>query len=441
MAFVDRRCRRNVEEREHRAQASGLRTPSRRAVAQTAVLRRHARAVAVRRNDDRISSCLRQVSGSVDTADVRQDRVVQDQRGIGSGASENRVVRHIAVVAHTDVPIGIHRHAGPGGVLIKLRHQRDQILLRLQTRARTRDFHVERAICPDHVVRQKRHRQRSAQTIGARSQGVSRVAVVEARRADHRRRQRLHQVRRIDHRHQARRLRNVRRIWIQAQRVLGILRVGRRHAEGRRRSRVDRAQRLEQHAGRGGRVIGHDGVVHHGRLQRVFDRHARTIPARHVVRDDVIGNGYSIPLGRIHGKRTHLGTIDLLQAQSAAAAALGAVTHNQVRVDNQPLTRSIADARRAILVGKGPAFLAVGKGAIRVRTNDCNTTTVRGQGRVHALVKENPVVRDAAVPARAAVRQGSAVASAQVAGDPVVVNDVVVRASADGDTAGTRGRA
>src|SRR5437667_10134880 len=57
------------------------------------------------------------------------------------------------------------------------------------------------------------------------------------------------------------------------------------------------------------------------------------------------------------------------------------------------------------------------------------------------LVKENPIVRDGAVVAEADVHNTAAVARAQVAADPVVVELIIVGTGAEADTAGRRGRA
>ena len=52
----------------------------------------------------------------------------------------------------------------------------------------------------------------------------------------------------------------------------------------------------------------------------------------------------------------NFGAVHRLQPQAAAAAALGAVAHDQVGVDHQPRAGAIAQARRTIDVGRGTAL-------------------------------------------------------------------------------------
>ena len=323
------------------------------------------------------------------------------------------------------------------GRLVQLRRQRDDVLLRLITAPRADDIDTEGAVLPEHVVRHRRLGQPAA--VGIDQEYPPRVT--EARRAHHEPRQRLDQVRRVGHRHQTRRLRTVRRVGDQAQRVLRVQWVRRRGAARRRRRGIDRAQCLEQHARGRGRVVGRHRIVDERHLQRVLHRHATAVPSRHVVGDDVVGDGHAIPLRVEQWERTHLGAVQLLQAQAAATAALGAVTHDEVRVDHKALADTVTDPWRAIDVDNGAALQAVGQNAIVVGTGDGQAAAVGRQGRVDALVEEDPVVGDRAVEGHAGVHHAGPVAAAQVAGDPVVIDRVVVGTGTDRNPARARRRA
>ena len=113
-------------------------------------------------------------------------------------------------------------------------------------------------------------------------------------------------------------------------------------------TRQRREQRREEHSGRGGGVVGNHRVVDQIGRKRVKERDAASVPARHVVGDDVVGYANRIPRsqqleGRLRrvsgdtrpprsvenagavGEVQHIGSIDVLQSEAAAAAAVGGV--------------------------------------------------------------------------------------------------------------------
>ena len=70
--------------------------------------------------------------------------------------------------------------------------------------------------------------------------------------------------------------------------------------------------------------------------------------------------------------------------------------------------------------------------------HDQQTAAVAGRRWVGALVEQNRVVLDAAIPDESQLRNASAITGAQVAAHPVVVELVVVGAGAEGDAARSR---
>ena len=91
--------------------------------------------------------------------------------------------------------------------------------------------------------------------------------------------------------------------------------------------------------------------------------------------------------------------------------------------------------RHAVRVGRRAA------GRIDVGSaHDEHAAAVGRDGRVHALVEQERVVLDVTVVDEAQVAEAAAVAGAQVAAHPVVVELVVVGAGADADTARARRR-
>ena len=73
---------------------------------------------------------------------------------------------------------------------------------------------------------------------------------------------------------------------------------------------------------------------------------------------------------------------------------------------------------------------------IRIRSaHDEEAAAVAGRGWVGSLVKQDRIVLDAGVPDKAKLGNSGAVTGAQVPAHPVVVELVVVGASAEGDAA------
>ena len=66
------------------------------------------------------------------------------------------------------------------------------------------------------------------------------------------------------------------------------------------------------------------------------------IPSGHVVGDNVVGQRYVIPLSRSQREGDDFRSVDVLQADAAAAAAFRCVAHDQVGVDQQPRPCAIA---------------------------------------------------------------------------------------------------
>ena len=396
----------------------------------------------------------------------RLERVAgRDRRRIEVQVVAGRVHRRIH--AHAQIPVQLlrrtvdRRQRALVGALARvglrhLRQQRDDVLvrvvrtnlaaIRVRRRARDRvagridDLDVERAVLPEQVVDDVRQAHEDATAILQRCGRIRRVTVAVAGRAIHVPGQLRHDVRRVLHRHEAGRLRDVRPIRLQAVRVLRLIRIRRRQAPRRRRGRVDRAQRLEEHARGRGRVVRGHGVVHELRLERVLQRHATAVPAGDIVHDDVVGHRDVVPVVRRLLERHHFRAVGLAHAQAAARAVLGAVAEDQVRVDHEARTRAVANARRAVEVGGATALHAAGERAIFLRAHDDDAAAVDGQRRVVGLVEQHEVVVDLAVEADAHVRDAATVARGQVGRDPVVVDLVEVRPRADRDAACTRRR-
>src|SRR6185295_4354512 len=128
---------------------------------------------------------------------------------------------------------------------------------------------------------------------------------------------------------------------------------------------------------------------------------------------------------------------DQLQPDATSGAALGAVAHDQVAIDDQIATGAFSQPRRAVEIVDAAAFLAgvrsTREGGIGRRAEDGEATAVHRDGRALALVEQDLVVGDGAVVGEAGMPHAAAVTGAQVAADPVVVETVAVRAGAEGD--------
>src|SRR5262252_1995507 len=132
-------------------------------------------------------------------------------------------------------------------------------------------------------------------------------------------------------------------------------------------------------------------------------------------------------------ERGNLSPVDLLQTDTAAAAALSHVALDQVGVDPQIVASTVAQTRRAICVYLSSA----NRIGIR-RAHDLNRATVRRNSGVVALVEDERVVLDVAVLDLAEVHESSAFTRAQVTAHPVEVEFVVVVAGAESRTAAAR---
>ena len=130
-----------------------------------------------------------------------------------------------------------------------------------------------------------------------------------------------------------------------------------------------------------------------------------------------------------------------MQAHTTTTAALGTVADDQVRIDHEVRTRAVTEPWRAVENFCAIALVAIRERARAVGTDDPQAATVGRQRRVGALVEQDVVVIDRAVEAQAAVHDTAAVAGAQVSGDPVVIQPVVVGTGADRDTTRARRRA
>ena len=145
----------------------------------------------------------------------------------------------------------------------------------------------------------------------------------------------------------------------------------------------------------------------------------------------------------VRGERDHVRAVDALEAHTAAAAAFRRVAHDQVGVDDQARTGAVARPDRAgrvehaILVIRSPQ----GGSASGAPMMTMPPPLVGMVGLVLWLNRID-VVLDVAVVAEAEVTEAAAVARAQVAAHPVVVELVVVGAGAEADAArsGRRGR-
>ena len=94
-------------------------------------------------------------------------------------------------------------------------------------------------------------------------------------------------------------------------------------------------------------------------LQRVLQGHAAAIPASDVVRDDVVGDASRrSSASSCSGKAMTSWPFTSLQTQAAAGTALGAVAHDQVGVDQQVAAGALGESRRAVQIVHAAAFLS-----------------------------------------------------------------------------------
>src|SRR5438309_561269 len=151
------------------------------------------------------------------------------------------------------------------------------------------------------------------------------------------------------------------------------------------------SERVEKYSrGGGGIVRGHrvvDEVHEHG----VVERDSSSVPTGDVIGENVVGDRDSVPISRSAGEALHVGSVNVLQFQAAAAAFFRGIALDQVSVNHEAGTSAIAKPRGAIKVGYCAALGArrsVRRSPIWRRTLDHNTTAVGSQRRVEALVED-----------------------------------------------------
>src|SRR5882762_7314243 len=150
--------------------------------------------------------------------------------------------------------------------------------------------------------------------------------------------------------------------------ILGLGRVRVRRAARGGRVGGGGSDRVEQYSRRSGDIVGNHRVVDEAHSQSILERDSATIPAGHVVRDDVVGDRYGVPVARISGIEGNLGAVYALEPNAAAAAALGGVAHDQVRIDHQAGPGAVRQLRRTIHVG----YRSLANRSIRRRTRNQN---------------------------------------------------------------------
>ena len=169
----------------------------------------------------------------------------------------------------------------------------------------------------------------------------------------------------------------------------------------------------------------------------------RAVPAGHVVGDDVVGDGDVYQL-----RRTCVGKL-----ATSVPLTPGSAGRRRCR-----FPRALPMIRLALITRPGPVpSLSPGAQSASVtvlphswpprvevrhpgRAHDDEAAAVGRDGRVGALVEQDRVVLDVAVPAEPDVSEAAAVAGAHVAADPVVVELIVVGAGAEADAARARRR-
>ncbi len=303
--------------------------------------------------------------------------------------------------------------------LVQRRIQRDDVLQALDTLVESSHRDMERAVLPEDVVGHDRAGDRRAVRHAVRAASI-----------------RTHE-RRIQVRRVRRHLKPCRLVGRRRDRLAGGFRAIRgavRWADVGHGCRIG----VEQHTGRGCRIVRDDRVVDEAHVHGILQRHAATRPASHVVADDVVDHRHVVPVARVGWAALYVRAVDVLQPQPAALAAFGGVAHQQVAVDHQARPNAIGQLRRAVNINQR----VLAEGTVRRHALGDDATAVGRQRRVVALVEQHPVVGDVAVVAEAEVRETATVATAEVAAHPVVVELVVVRTGAERHPArgGRRGR-
>src|SRR5258707_74449 len=107
---------------------------------------------------------------------------------------------------------------------------------------------------------------------------------------------------------------------------------------------------------------------------------------------------------------------NLFQGNTAEEGS-GGVALEQVSVNSEAGTGAIRKRRRAIKVDQG----VLASGPIRSRTLDDKAAAVGSQRRVDALIEDDRVVLDVAIPHEPVLRNATTVTRAQIAANPVVV--------------------
>src|SRR4029077_15559396 len=99
------------------------------------------------------------------------------------------------------------------------------------------------------------------------------------------------------------------------------------------------------------------------------------------------------PASRSVGVALHVGSVDVLQPEAAAAATFSSVALDQVGVDREAGADAVGKLRRTIQVDCG----VLAKSTIRTYALRDKPTAVGGQRRVCALIEDDCVVLDVTV--------------------------------------------
>ena len=116
--------------------------------------------------------------------------------------------------------------------------------------------------------------------------------------------------------------------------------------------------RREQDSSRSRCRVGNNRVVDDVDVQSVDHRDSGAIPSGNVVRDDVVGDRGRPPLGRSCREGEHVRTVDVLEAQAAAAAGFRSVAHDQVGIDDQVGTNAVARGTEQSWITGNPMSMA-----------------------------------------------------------------------------------
>ena len=158
---------------------------------------------------------------------------------------------------------------------------------------------------------------------------------------------------------------------------------------------------VEQYARGSGTIVRHHRVIDEVDLHRIVERDSSSIPTRDVIRENVVGDLISYHARRSARVALHVRSVDVLQLETAAAAFLGGVALEQVGVDHEAGTAAIAKPWRAISVVRGAAFgrdAADIEEAVRALAFDDQPAAIGGQRRIDALIEDDRVVLDVAIP-------------------------------------------